>query len=51
MTLSLLNYSENLLRRPGRAGARTISRIPAFILLAIGVQVIREGLRGLIAGM
>lgn len=42
-------YSENLLRRLGRAGAQTISKISAFILLAIGVQIIWEGLRALIA--
>jgi multiple antibiotic resistance protein len=41
-------YSENLLRRLGRAGAQTISKISAFILLAIGVQIIWEGLRGLL---
>ncbi len=42
-------YSENLLRRMGRAGAQTISKISAFILLAIGVQIIWEGVRGLLA--
>jgi multiple antibiotic resistance protein len=42
-------YSENLLRRLGRAGAQTISKISAFILLAIGVQIIWEGLRGLLS--
>ncbi|MDD2804483.1 MAG: MarC family protein [Elusimicrobiales bacterium] len=41
-------YSENLLRRMGRAGAQTISKISAFILLAIGVQIIWDGLRGLL---
>jgi len=41
-------YSENLLRRMGRAGAQTISKISAFILLAIGVQIIWEGIRGLL---
>jgi len=41
-------YSENLLRRLGRAGAQTISKISAFILLAIGVQIIWEGVRGLL---
>ncbi|HNW44589.1 MAG TPA: MarC family protein [Elusimicrobiales bacterium] len=44
-------YSEYLLRRLGRAGAQTISKISAFILLAIGVQVIWEGVRGLLAGL
>jgi multiple antibiotic resistance protein len=42
-------YSENFLRRLGRAGAQTISKISAFILLAIGVQIIWEGVRGLMA--
>ena len=42
-------YSENLLRRLGKAGAQTISKISAFILLAIGVQIIWEGIRGLLA--
>lgn len=41
-------YSENFLRRLGRAGAQTISKISAFILLAIGVQIIWEGVRGLL---
>jgi multiple antibiotic resistance protein len=42
-------YSENLLRRMGRAGAQTISKISAFILLAIGVQIVWDGIRGLLA--
>lgn len=42
-------YSENLLLRLGRAGAQTISKISAFILLAIGVQIIWEGIQGLLA--
>ena len=41
-------YSENFLRRLGRAGAQTISKISAFILLAIGVQIVWEGVRGLL---
>lgn len=41
-------YSANLLRRLGRAGAQTISKISAFILLAIGVQIIWDGIRGLL---
>ena len=40
-------YSENLLRRVGHAGTQTISKISAFILLTIGVQIIWEGIRGL----
>ncbi len=42
-------YSEMLIMRLGRAGEQTISKISAFILLAIGVQIIWEGIRGLIA--
>ena len=41
-------FSENLIRRMGRAGAQTISKISAFILLAIGVQIIWDGIRGLL---
>ena len=41
-------YSENLLKRLGRAGTQTISKISAFILLAIGVQIIWDGIRGLL---
>lgn len=37
-------YSELILRRMGKAGSQTISKISAFILLAIGVQIIWEGL-------
>lgn len=44
-------YSEMLLHRMGRAGEQTISKISAFILLAIGVQIIWEGIRGLLAAM
>ncbi len=41
-------YSEKLIKRLGRAGEQTISKISAFILLAIGVQIIWEGIRGLL---
>lgn len=41
-------YSENLLRRLGKTGTQTISKISAFILLAIGVQIIWDGVRGLL---
>ena len=44
-------YSEYLLLRLGRAGAQTISKISAIILLAIGVQVIWDGVRGLISSL
>lgn len=42
-------YSEYILSRMGKAGTQTISKISAFILLAIGVQVVWEGVRGLLA--
>jgi multiple antibiotic resistance protein len=44
-------YAEVFLRRIGHAGSLAISKISAFILLAIGVQVVWEGVRGLIATM
>ena len=44
-------FGEVFLRRMGRAGSQTISKISAFILLAIGVQIIWEGIRGLISTM
>lgn len=47
--LLFYRYSENLLKRLGVAGAQTISKISAFILLAIGVQIIWEGIQGLLA--
>jgi len=44
-------YSELILRRMGKAGSQTISKISAFILLAIGVQIIWEGLSVLLQGI
>jgi multiple antibiotic resistance protein len=44
-------YSEIFIRRMGRTGSQTISKISAFVLLAIGVQIIWDGIRGLIAAM
>ena len=42
-------YSEHILSRMGKAGTQAISKVSAFILLAIGVQVVWEGVRGLMA--
>ena len=41
-------YSEVVIKRLGRAGEQTISKISAFILLAIGVQIVWEGIQGLL---
>lgn len=41
-------YEELFIKRIGRAGAQTISKISAFVLLAIGVQIIWDGIRGLV---
>ena len=41
-------YSANVIRRLGNTGAATISQVSAFILLAIGVQIVWGGLRELI---
>ena len=41
-------YSAKVLRRLGNTGAATISQISAFILLAIGVQIVWGGLRDLL---
>lgn len=43
-------YCDSILPRLGRAGEQVISKISAFILLAIGVQIIWEGIKGLVAG-
>lgn len=44
-------YSANVLRRLGKSGSATISKLSAFILLAIGVQIVWNGIRELIATM
>ena len=44
-------YSEILLHRLGTTGTQTISKISAFILLAIGVNVVWEGIHGLITAV
>jgi len=41
-------YSAKVLRRLGNTGAATISQVSAFILLAIGVQIVWGGLKELI---
>jgi len=41
-------FARPLLKRLGRTGETTITQISAFVLLAIGVQIIWNGLRGLI---
>ncbi len=44
-------YSANVLRRLGKSGSATISKLSAFILLAIGVQIVWNGIRELIHTM
>lgn len=44
-------YGAQLIRKLGPAGAATISQISAFILLAIGVQIIWGGIRDLLTAM
>ncbi len=44
-------FSANVLRRLGKSGSATISKISAFILLAIGVQIVWNGIRELIKNM
>lgn len=41
-------YSEVFLKKLGQAGYNTISKLSAFILLAIGVQIVWDGISGLI---
>lgn len=41
-------FSANVLRRLGKSGSATISKLSAFILLAIGVQIVWNGIRELI---
>ena len=42
-------YEEIVIRRIGHAGTQTITKISAFVLLTIGVQIIWDGIRGLLA--
>lgn len=44
-------FGSALIRRMGKTGEATISQISAFILLAVGVQIIWNGLRMLIHGL
>lgn len=41
-------YSATVIRKLGRTGAATITQISAFVLLAIGVQIVWGGLQGLL---
>lgn len=41
-------FSAAVMRRMGSTGAATVSQLSAFVLLAIGVQIIWNGIRGLI---
>lgn len=41
-------FAERFLRRLGATGAATISQISAFVLLAIGVQIVWSGIKGLL---
>ena len=42
-------YADRLLRRLGDVGTVIVSRLMAFILLCIGVQILWNGLSGLVA--
>lgn len=42
-------YEEIVIRRIGQTGTQTITKISAFVLLTIGVQIIWDGIRGLLA--
>jgi len=44
-------FSAAVMRRMGSTGAATVSQLSAFVLLAIGVQIIWNGVRGLIGTM
>jgi multiple antibiotic resistance protein len=41
-------YSTTVIRKLGKTGAATITQISAFVLLAIGVQIVWGGLQGLL---
>jgi len=41
-------FSEVFMRRLGKTGAATISQVSAFVLLAIGVQIVWSGIKGLL---
>jgi multiple antibiotic resistance protein len=42
-------YADAILRRLGATGAAVLTRLSAFILLAIGVQIAWNGIRALLA--
>ena len=42
-------YADAILRRLGTTGAAVLTRLSAFILLAIGVQIAWNGIRALLA--
>lgn len=44
-------YADMFIKRLGKTGSQTISKISAFILLAIGVQIIWDGVHGLIKSL
>ncbi len=44
-------YADAILRRLGAAGASVLTRLSAFILLAIGVQIAWNGISALVAGL
>ena len=44
-------FSGAVIRRLGRTGAATLSQISAFVLLAIGVQIVWNGIRELLRGL
>jgi multiple antibiotic resistance protein len=44
-------FSGAVIRKLGRTGEAAISQVSAFVLLAIGVQIIWNGLRELIRGL
>ncbi|MCX8181872.1 MAG: MarC family protein [Candidatus Methanomethyliaceae archaeon] len=48
---ALLFYSERVLRAIGKTGSTIISRIMAFILSAIAIGMIREGITAILAGL
>jgi len=49
MTVFLFyRFASGMIQRLGRTGEATISQVAAFILLAIGVQIVWNGIRGLL---
>jgi small neutral amino acid transporter SnatA (MarC family) len=50
ITLVLLIYSEQILRRLGDAAARGLTKVIAIFLAAIGIMMIRKGLETILLG-